>query len=168
MNTGLDVQILKEIGGENLQPIDASSPVTFAFPAELLPDFLDRVRKDPRLYVDRLICITGIDKGPETGVLDVIYHLESITVGFQFAILVSVPRDGGVIPSVQHLWKSADWLEREVFDMYGIKFTGHPDLRRILMPADWEGYPLRKDYQTQKEYHGIKVQAETNQPSKAE
>ena len=91
-----------------------------------------------------------------------LYHLESITETVQFAVLISVPKSQAVVPSVQHIWKSADWLEREVFDMYGIRFSGHPDLRRILMPADWQGFPLRKDYVTQQAYHGITVESEVD------
>ena len=66
------------------------------------------------------------------------------------------------VPSVSSIWKTADWHEREAFDLVGIEFTNHPDLRRILLPSDWEGYPLRKDYKEQEEYHGIKVKYTPN------
>jgi NADH-quinone oxidoreductase subunit C len=61
------------------------------------------------------------------------------------------------VPSISHIFRTADWHEREAYDLMGIYFTGHPDLRRILLTADWEGHPLRKDYQLQETYHGIKV-----------
>jgi len=73
-------------------------------------------------------------------------------------IKVELPREGGVVSSVCHLWRTAEWHEREIFDMFGIFFSNHPDLRRILMPADWEGHPLRKDYKQQEYYRDIKVE----------
>jgi NADH-quinone oxidoreductase subunit C len=73
-------------------------------------------------------------------------------------IKVTVAREKPELDSVSHIWRTANWQEREIFDMYGIQFRNHPDLRRILMPADWEGYPLRKDYTHQAYYRDIKVE----------
>ena len=75
---------------------------------------------------------------------------------------VLVPRNTGssklpTVPSIAHIWRTADWHEREAFDLVGIQFTGHPDLRRILLPTDWVGHPLRTDYQEEEQYHGIKT-----------
>ncbi|MFN8416390.1 MAG: NADH-quinone oxidoreductase subunit C [Cytophagaceae bacterium] len=113
------------------------------------------------LYFDQLSCITGVDNGEKVGTLEVIYHLNSIPYQHTFAFKVIIPRsiESGLpqVPSLTSVWRTADWQEREAFDMYGIHFEGHPDLRRILLPNDWEGYPLRKDYKEQEYYHGIKV-----------
>lgn len=119
--------------------------------------------EDERLYFDYLACVTGIDNGPENGSMEVIYHLNSIPFGHGFILKVVVERGGETLPSVptvSDLWRTADWHEREVFDLFGIRFEGHQDMRRILLPADWEGYPLRKDYEEQEYYHGIKVRYE--------
>ena len=121
---------------------------------------------NPSLYFDYLSCITGLDNGPEKGSMEVIYHLYSIPFNHHFILRVELQRSVETrliaslpsVPSVTSIWKTADWHEREVYDMFGIKFEGHPDLRRILLPADWEGYPLRKDYKQQEYYHGIKVE----------
>lgn len=109
-------------------------------------------------YFDMLSCITGIDNGPQANTMEVAYNLYSIPFNLHLMIKVVLPRENPVIESVSHIWKTADWHEREAFDMYGIRFTNHPDLRRILMPADWEGFPLRKDYKHQEYYRNIRVE----------
>jgi NADH-quinone oxidoreductase subunit C len=76
----------------------------------------------------------------------VVYHLCSTKTRLRLRLKVSLPGKNPKIASVFPVWKAADWLEREAFDMYGITFAGHPDLRRILLTPDWQGYPLRKDY----------------------
>ena len=105
-----------------------------------------------------LSCVTGLDNGPQTNTMEVIYNLYSIPYNLHLMLKVVLPREQLEIDSVASVWRTADWLEREVFDMYGIHFTNHPDLRRILMPADWEGYPLRKDYQNPQYYRDIKIE----------
>jgi NADH-quinone oxidoreductase subunit C len=119
------------------------------------------LRSNPTTYFDQLTCITGLDNGPEAKTMEVIYTLNSIPFNHSILLKVILPRENPVIESVSSIWKSAEWLEREVFDMYGIRFTNHPDLRRILMPADWEGFPLRKDYQEQETYRNIKLAPES-------
>lgn len=115
------------------------------------------LRHDEAMFFDQLSCVTGVDNGPAVNTMEVIYHLYSIPFHHSLALKVILPRDKPEVNSVVPHWKSANWLEREVFDMFGIHFTNHPDLRRILMPADWEGYPLRKDYQQQETYRNIVV-----------
>lgn len=115
----------------------------------------------PALYFDSLSCLTALDNGEKEGTIEVLYHLYSIPYEHAFIMKVIVPRGDETnlpeVPSLCSIWKTANWHEREAFDLYGIKFTGHPDLRRILLPTDWQGYPLRKDYKEQETYHGIKV-----------
>lgn len=94
----------------------------------------------------------------EGGTFSLFYHLESISLKQKVTLAVRMPRENPEVASVSEIWRSADWHEREAFDMFGIKFLNHPDLRRILMPYDWEaGYPLRKDYQNPEFYQGMKV-----------
>ncbi len=103
-----------------------------------------------------LLDLGAVDYPERTPRFDVVYHLLKLPVGAtsvaaagapqRFRLLCGVDGEKPVVPTVTDLWKSADWAEREVFDLFGIAFDGHPDLRRIQMPHDWEGYPLRKDY----------------------
>jgi NADH-quinone oxidoreductase subunit C len=131
-------------------------------PKEILPAVCLELHDNDQTYFDFLSCQTGIDNGPEAGTLEVVYNLYSIPFEHKLCLKVRVPRnpeneDLPEIPTVSHIWRTADWHEREIFDLVGIKFTGHPDLRRILCAADWPGHPLRKDYTWPEYYHDIKV-----------
>ncbi len=92
------------------------------------------------------------------GNLSVYYHLHSMKHDHKVTLKVLTDRENPEIETVSFVWRTADWHEREAYDMFGIKFLNHPDLRRILMPYDWEaGYPLRKDYKNPEFYNGMKV-----------
>jgi NADH-quinone oxidoreductase subunit C len=93
-----------------------------------------------------LIDITAVDRLGREPRFDVVYQLYSIDVKSWLRLKVQVGGDSPSVPSIAHVYASANWAERECFDMFGIRFRGHPDLRRILMPEDWQGHPLRKDY----------------------
>jgi NADH-quinone oxidoreductase subunit C len=137
---------------------DNSSPkAIIIFPKDLLAaaQFL---YGSPDCYFDMLSCVTGIDNGVEANTMEVAYNLYSIPFNHHLALRVVLPRQNPEIETVSHIWKTADWHEREIFDLYGIRFLNHPDLRRILLPADWEGHPLRKDYKHQEYYRNIKVE----------
>lgn len=133
-----------------------STPHAIRIEPAALDQVCSQLHRHPSTYFDMLSCITGIDNGPGSGTMEVVYHLYSIPFDKHLAIKVTVPRAEPEVPTVSHIWKTADWHERETFDLLGIRFIGHPDLRRILLPADWIGHPLRKDYKAQEYYHGIK------------
>ena len=126
-------------------------------PANELVSICDLLWRDPQTYFDSLSCVTAIDLGPEAGQMEVIYTLYSIPNHLTLHLRVILDRSSPTISSVSSIWRTADWHEREAFDLLGIQFSGHPDLRRILLPEDWEGHPLRKDYVEQSKYHGIQV-----------
>lgn len=131
----------------------------------------DFLISEPGLNFDSMILLSGVDdeNGEKTtevdgsftitgGTLSVYYHLESTTLKHKLVLRISVPRDEPTCPSVAMVWRTADWHEREAYDLLGIVFEGHPELKRILMPYDWEfGYPLRKDYKNPEFYNGMKV-----------
>jgi len=94
----------------------------------------------------RLSTVTAVDKYPAEPRFEVVYHLHAIERKERVRLKCRVRGQDPVIESVTGVWRGANWYEREVFDLFGIKFLGHPDLRRIMMPEDWEGHPLRKDY----------------------
>ncbi|HSC71100.1 MAG TPA: NADH-quinone oxidoreductase subunit C [Candidatus Methylomirabilis sp.] len=106
------------------------------------------LRDDPDLAFDFLSDVTGVDrlKLPEHSPrFEVVYHVYSLQHGRRLRLKVRVD-EGEAVPTVTDVWPTANWHEREVYDMFGVPFEAHPDLRRILMPDDWEGHPLRKDY----------------------
>ncbi|HVP91372.1 MAG TPA: NADH-quinone oxidoreductase subunit C [Terriglobales bacterium] len=98
-----------------------------------------------------LLDLTCVDFLASEGRLEMVYHVFSLSRNRRLRVKVSLPGDDPVVDSLTGLWKNADWLEREVFDMFGVGFTGHPDLRRILMYEGFEGYPLRKSYPWRRE-----------------
>lgn len=100
------------------------------------------------LRFDSLMCLTAVD-AKEDG-FGLVYHLFSMQKRHKLTLKVVLDRDNPEIESVSSIWRAADWLEREVFDMFGIKFSNHPDLRRILLPDEWTAYPLRKDFVSDK------------------
>jgi NADH-quinone oxidoreductase subunit C len=151
---------------------DAIDPFVVIEPGDLF-EVCRFLRDDSRLRMEFLNCISGVDyletdpkKAPKAGFephVEVVYHFSSFTHRHRFVVKVILPRwkDNQVgelpeVPSVTPLWRTADWHEREVYDLSGIRFTGHPDLRRILLSEDWVGHPLRKDYEFPLEYHGIR------------
>jgi len=119
-------------------------------PAGQIAAVVARLRAEERF--DFLACLTGIDTGEE---LQIAYTVRSLADKMECTLKITLPRDEAVVPTISHLYGVADWFEREVYDLFGVCFDGHPDLRRIMMPDDWEGHPLRKDYVYPEEYHGI-------------
>lgn len=111
------------------------------------------LRDDPDLAFDALRCLSGVDYPPDH--LVGVYDLISFQHRHTFAIKVRVDRESPNTPSISDVWPAAEWHEREAYDLFGIIYDDHPDFRRILLPDDWAGYPLRKDYNFPREYHGI-------------
>jgi len=145
---------LKSKFGDSILEL-VESPHFDAF-IDVAPDAIKEIamflRDETDLEFDYLANLTGIDYKDSLGI---VYHLYSLRHNNSTVIKVKLNRAKPIIPSVERVWKTANWHEREAYDMFGIEFIGHPDLERILCPEDWEGYPLRKDYVAPKEYHGI-------------
>ena len=134
-----------------------STPVTIVVSPDKIVEVCSELFNNKETYFDQLSCVTGIDNGESSKTMEVIYHLYSIPFNQSLALKVILPRNNPRVHTLSLVWKSANWLERETFDMYGIIFENHPDLRRILMPADWDGFPLRKDYKEQEKYRDVQV-----------
>ena len=113
--------------------------------AERLVEVCSFLRDDPELDFAMLSWVGGVDLLPREPRFEVVYHLLSLTRNRRFVIKVQVPETRPQVPTVIGVWPTANWHERETYDFYGIVFAGHPDLTRILLPDDWEGWPLRKD-----------------------
>jgi NADH-quinone oxidoreductase subunit C len=158
-----------KIKSKNLEAID---PFAVVEPGNLL-EVCRFLKLEPALSFDFLNCISGVDyleldpkKAPKAGFephLEVVYHFSSFRNKHRFVLKVLLPRwkDDKVgelpeVPSLTPLYLTANWHEREVYDLSGVYFTGHPDLSRILLAEDWVGHPLRKDYEYPLEYHGIR------------
>ena len=165
--------ILKAKFGDSVIELVSAQPVESFI--RINPLEVDKVclflKDNEELLFDNLMNLSGVDDANgksifdgdgttkiEGGTLSVYYHIESTKLRHKLALKVSAPRENPDVNSVEQIWRHADWHEREAFDLFGINFLNHPDLRRILMPYDWEfGYPLRKDYSNPEFYQGMKV-----------
>ena len=134
--------------------LDAPQPWIKVAP-DSLEDLALFLRDDPETRMDYLMCLSGVDYSD--GSLGVVYHLASMEHRHKIVLKASCTREHPHVRTVSFVWGTANWHEREAFDLFGIVFDGHPDLRRLLLPDDWEGYPLRKDYEFPKEYRELPV-----------
>ena len=131
----------KEFGGT---ATETRGDVSLVLPAEKIVAASQRVQG---LGFELLSALTAVDYWPEEQPrFHVVYEFTSVSKNLRLEIRVPLPGIHPTLPTVSHIYRNANWRERELWDMFGIKADGHPDLRRILMPADWEGHPLRKDY----------------------
>ena len=167
--TVLEAECGSRIKSKNAEALD---PCVVVEPADIVA--VAKVLRDhPKLRFEILNCISGVDyleldpkKAAKAGFephVEVVYHLSSITHQHRFVVKVVLPRwkdnkagELPEVPSVSAIWPGADWHEREVYDLSGVWFTGHPELLRILLVEDWVGHPLRKDYEFPLEYHGMR------------
>ncbi|TWI96324.1 NADH-quinone oxidoreductase subunit C [Mucilaginibacter frigoritolerans] len=156
--------LLVEKFGANVITGEETSGLQHALLIE--PDMIGQVclelRNNTNTYFDFLSSITGVDYGTEINRFGVVYHLASIPFQTQLTLKISKENNRCLnelpsFPSITAVYGTANWHEREAYDLTGIFFEGHPDLRRILLPDDWEGYPLRKDYKNAEYYKGIKI-----------
>jgi len=133
--TGILPLIHFEEGGEWLNVI---------VPPEELKAFVLQLRSDPDLIMDYLFCLTCVDWKTH---FTMVYHFSSTRYRHNMVVKAKIDRMNPEIETVSDIWRTAEMLEREVYDLFGVKFLHHPDLRRLIMPDDWEGWPLRKDFE---------------------
>lgn len=145
------------LGEEHTRDAVVNDQLVVTVPRDRLVEVCATLRDDPACQLDHLADVTAVDYlewnpdgGPpgegRTPRFDVVYHLYSISLNHRLRLKVQVGEDDAVVPSVTGVWPAANWGERETYDMYGITFSDHPYLARLLMPDDWDGHPLRKDY----------------------
>lgn len=155
-------QLVKEKLGAYLtdSTITQDAHVEVRVAPESVESFFTGLRSDSDLDFGMLVSLTAVDFMDERDErFEVVYHLLSVQKRHRMRVKIAVPESKAELPSVSGIWPGADFLERETWDMYGITFTGHPDLRRILMYDEFEGHPLRKDYPVQAKQPRIKLRA---------
>lgn len=139
------LEALKELPGAVLEATFYADEVTAVVPKERIVEILRFLHDDPRTAFDLLADQTAADYPKREKRFDIVYHLYSIPKNHRLRLKVRAG-EGETVPSATAVYKAADWHEREIFDLFGVTFEGHPDLRRILLPDEWQGHPLRKEY----------------------
>ncbi|MDG5787303.1 NADH-quinone oxidoreductase subunit C [Evansella sp. AB-P1] len=168
VNNALDEEVLvvkppetdEEAEGEKeeKEEIEETAKLNFGKPMIILDsekwsmDLAKMLRDDPQLHFDFLQCVTGVDYDEH---MEVVYNLYSTEKKHYLYVKVKTPRETPSVVSVTPVWRAADYMEREIFDLLGIEFPGHWNLKRILLQDEWEGHPLRKDYITDKKALGL-------------
>ena len=153
-------QRLKDRFGDAIGALESGmEPAIRVQPAAIVP-VCAWLKSEPDLAFDCLSNQSGIDY-PARNEIEVVYHLFSYRLRHVCVLKVGVSRDNPALATVAGVWRTAIWQEREIFDLLGVVFDGHPDLRRILLPEDWVGHPLRKDFVEPTEYHGISTKRES-------
>ena len=134
--------------GERISPLQAEALQPWAVvAAEAIAEVAAFCKSDPELAFDNLMCLSAVDYPKETPPrMEVVYHLWSYTHAHMFVLKATLSRESPALPTVENVWGVANWHEREAYDLFGITLTGHSDLRRILLPDDWIGHPLRRDH----------------------
>jgi NADH-quinone oxidoreductase subunit C len=146
-------ETVKHRFGDDVTDLNTEHSVAwFAIKPGLWRQLAEFLKYDRELLFDGLMCVAGVDY-PEH--FTAVYLLYSYTHRHHICVKVNVPKDDPRLPSAEPVWKHADWMEREAYDMVGLIFEGHPNLKRVLLPEDWVGHPLRKDYTEPEEYRGI-------------
>lgn len=146
--SGLNEKLKTHFGDSVTEIHDHCGDETAVVVREALMDVMNFVKTDPGFEMNVLIDLTAVDglKQHWKPRFEVVYHLYSMRLNHRLRIKVRVEEKDAAVPTLTGLWPIANWLEREVWDMFGVKFDGHPDLRRILMYEEFQGHPLRKDY----------------------
>ncbi|MBM4015941.1 MAG: NADH-quinone oxidoreductase subunit C [Planctomycetes bacterium] len=167
-------QLRKDGQGDGVELFAGPKDAALLVRRERVKAVLRHLRDARAFGCDLLVMVTGThltEKKDAKGVLvraagfEVIWHLRSVTQHHLLAVKCRLPIDDPRVDSVADLWPAADWHERETWDLVGITFTGHPNLRRILLPEGWEGHPLRKDYVYPKEFGGINLEVDAPWPT---
>ena len=145
------IEKLKErFGADLLEAEEARGDETIVLARDRAPEIFRALRDEQGFEFDMLIDLTGVDWPERRPRFEVVYHLNSLRLGHRLRVKIRVEEGDAWVHSAVGLWKAADWLERECYDMFGITFKGHGDLRRILLYDSFEGHPLRKDYPYQR------------------
>ncbi len=148
-------KLLADRFGDAIVELKTDVPLAWAkVKPERLVEISKFLRDDPQTRFDFLRAIAGMDF-PNENEFELVYLLFSYVHRHRFTVKTRIPRNAPRIATVEGVWPAANWHEREAYDLFGIEFEGHSDLRRLLLPDDWVGYPLRKDYKEAEEYHGV-------------
>ena len=145
-------KLKSQVGADKIEFQDNPLTPFVKVKADAIAQVAQFLKDTPDLGFDSLMCLTAVDNPAN---FTVVYFLFSMKHGHKVTLKVETPRDNPSVPTVENTWAAADWFEREVYDLFGVKFSGHSNLVRIMLPDDWDGHPLRKDYQYPATYRGL-------------